>query len=159
MKSETLIYPRSSSRTSISAELIPEQIFKDYTESANVLSISPKASAALSRRCLQNLIQNYAGIKGKSLDDEITQLISTGKLPTYITASIDAIRNIGNFAAHPKKSQQSGEIVEVETGEAEWTLDVLESLFDFYFIQPSIINEKKDALNKKLNDLGKPKMK
>ncbi|MGA9972020.1 MAG: hypothetical protein WA757_14400 [Candidatus Acidiferrales bacterium] len=63
--------------------------------------------------------------------------------------------DIGNFAAHPIKSKQTGEIVAVEPGEAEWNLDVLESLFDFYF-QPAILKEKKDALNKRLAEAGKP---
>ena len=57
------------------------------------------------------------------------------------------------------KSTSTGEIVEVEFGEAEWILDVLETLFDFYFVQPAILKIKKDALNKKLSDSGKPLMK
>lgn len=73
--------------------------------------------------------------------------------------SIDAIRNIGNFAAHPMKSASTGEIVDVEVGEAEWILDVLEALFDYYFVQPALLKAKRDALNKKLSEVGKPKMK
>ena len=38
-------------------------------------------------------------------------------------------------------------------------LDVLEGLFDFYFIQPSKLKRKKKALDKKLADAGKPPMK
>ena len=66
---------------------------------------------------------------------------------------------IGNFAAHPIKSNSTGEIVEVEIGEAEWLLDVLELLFDFYFVQPAITKAKREALNQKLLDAGKPPMK
>jgi hypothetical protein len=44
--------------------------------------------------------------------------------------------------------------VEVETGEAEWNLDVLESLFDFYFVAPAPGAAGKAALNKKLADAG-----
>jgi hypothetical protein len=69
---------------------------------------------------------------------------------------VDAVRNIGNFAAHPMKSQKSGEILPVEPGEAEWNLDVLESLFDFFFVQPTLIRGKREALNKKLAEAGKP---
>ena len=72
---------------------------------------------------------------------------------------IDAVRNIGNFAAHPIKSTSSGEIVDVEPGEAEWTLDLLEGLIDFYFIQPAILQKKKNDLNRKLSNAGKPAMK
>jgi hypothetical protein len=73
--------------------------------------------------------------------------------------SLDAVRNIGNFAAHPIKSTASGEVIDVEPGEAEWNLDVLESLFDFYFVQPAALRKKQDALNAKLKEAGKPEMK
>lgn len=98
-------------------------------------------------------------MKKGNLADEIQQVIDSGKLPSHLTDSLDAIRNIGNFAAHPTKSTSSGEVVEVETGEAEWNLDVIEALFDFYFVQPALLKKKRDALNAKLNDSGKPTMK
>ena len=80
-------------------------------------------------------------------------------LPSEIAANVDAIRHIGNFAAHPMKSKASGEIVEVEEGEAEWLLDVLEELFDFYYVGPAQAAARRDALNKKLASLGKPPLK
>ena len=49
--------------------------------------------------------------------------------------------------------------MEVEPGEAEWNLDVLEALFDFYFVQPSILQAKLAALNAKLKEAGKPPVK
>lgn len=76
-----------------------------------------------------------------------------------MSESIDAVRNIGNFAAHPSKSTATGEIADVEPGEADWNLDVLESLFEFYFIQPAQTRRKKDELIKKLEEYGKPPMK
>jgi len=72
---------------------------------------------------------------------------------------VDAVRNVGNFAAHPTKSKQTGEIIEVEEGEAELNLDVIEALFDFYFVNPAVITKKKAAINQKLQDAGKPPMK
>jgi hypothetical protein len=57
------------------------------------------------------------------------------------------------------KSTASGEVVPVEPGEAEWNLDVLEALFDFYFVQPAWVKKKRDALNLKLQQAGKPPMK
>jgi hypothetical protein len=51
------------------------------------------------------------------------------------------------------------EIVPVEPGEAEWNLDVLESLFDFYFVAPARTKARRDALNKKLADAGKKPLK
>jgi len=124
-----------------------------------VLADSSKAAAALGRRCLQNLLRDHVKLKPGNLSEEIQQVLDSGKLPSGLHESIDAIRNIGNFAAHPMKSTQTGLILDVEPGEAEWTLDVLEELFDFYFVLPAVVQKKKDAMNKKLQDAGKPPMK
>ena len=153
-----LVYPKTIARQVLSPE-IPEEFTKDYKESCATLFDSPKASAALSRRCLQHLIREMEGIKKPNLSQEIDELINSRNLPSYLAEGIDAIRNVGNFAAHPIKSTNTGEIVEVEPGEAEWLLDLLEGLFDFYFVQPASLQKKKDALNKKLTDAGKPPMK
>lgn len=137
-----------------------DKVYRDeFDEAASVLDLSPKSSAALSRRCLQRLLREHLKIKKKDLSQEIDELLNTGNLPSYLASAVDAVRNIGNFAAHPLKYTSTGEIVDVESGEAEWTLDVLEMLFDFYFIQPKGAEAKKDALNQKLTSLGKPPMK
>jgi len=54
------------------------------------------------------------------------------------------------------KDTTTGEIVDVEPHEAEWNLDVLESLFDFYYVQPALAKAKKDIINKKLVAAGRP---
>jgi hypothetical protein len=54
---------------------------------------------------------------------------------------------------------EAGEIIDVVPGEAEWNLDVLDMLFDFYYVQPSKSREKKKALDEKLASAGKPSMK
>lgn len=154
----SLVKPRNISRSPIDPEIL-ERFGEDYNEACLVLNDSPKASAALSRRCLQNLLREKAGIKPGNLSDEIQQVIDSKQLPTALSDSIDCIRNIGNFAAHPLKSKSTGEIVDVEPGEAEWNLEVLELLFDFYLVQPEKIKQKRDELNKKLRDAGKPEMK
>jgi hypothetical protein len=151
-------YPKTTSRTPIGPE-IPEVIAKDYEEACNTLPVSPKASAALSRRCLQHVLREKAGVKTKDLANEIQEVLDSGKLPSHLAESLDAIRNIGNFAAHPIKSTSSGEVIDVEPGEAEWNLDVLEALFDFYFTQPALTAKRRAALDAKLKDANKPAMK
>jgi hypothetical protein len=153
-----LIRPRGSSRPPCPPQ-VAANIAEDYKEACLVLPDSAKASAALSRRCLQNLLREKAGVKPGNLADEIQQVIDSGKLPSHLSESIDAIRNIGNFSAHPTKSKSTGEIVPIEPHEAEWNLDVLESLFDFYYVQPALLKAKRDALNKKLAETGKPALK
>ena len=98
-------------------------------------------------------------MKPGNLSNEIQEVIDSNSLPSDIAESIDLIRNIGNFAAHPTKSQTSGEIVPVELGEAEWCLDLIEMLYDFYFVRPETNKKKLEAINLKLADAGKPQMK
>jgi len=153
-----MVWPKGVSRTPVPPE-VPAEIVDDYKEACLVLADSPKASAALSRRCLQNLLRRAAAVTPGDLSKEIDQVLGSGKLPTDIAENIDAIRNIGNFAAHPNKSAVTGAVLPVEPHEAEWNLDVLESLFDFYFVQPARAKAKRDALNKKLQDANKPPLK
>jgi len=153
-----LVNPKASGRSPLSSE-VSEKYADDYSEACLVLADSAKASAALSRRCLQLLVRDEAKVKHQDLFKEIQELLDRGTLPSHIAESLDAVRNIGNFAAHPIKSRSTGEIVPVEPGEAEWNLDVLESLFDYYFVSPARLKARKDALNKKLTDAGKPLLK
>lgn len=149
---ERMIYPFGTTRSSAPKE-VPIDICKDFNEACLVESLSKKASAALARRCLQNMLHQQA-IKKGNLSQEIDEAMKT--LPSHLGGAIDAIRNIGNFAAHPIKSTQTGDIVDVEEGETEWILDVLEQLFDFYYVQPEITRVKKAALDAKLQSAGKP---
>ena len=81
------------------------------------------------------------------------------RLPSQLAENLDAIRNIGNFAAHAQKAEHSGEVVPVEPEEAEWNLEVLELLFDFYYVQPAVAAARRSALNAKLAEAGKSPMK
>ena len=152
---EFIAWPRHSARP-IPPE-VPSSIADDYQEAASTLSLSPKASAALSRRCLQAVLRDAANANQRDLWQQIDAVLPT--LPSYIAQDLDAIRHIGNFAAHPAKFQATGQIIDVEPGEAEWNLDVLDLLFDFYYVQPALAQKKRDALNAKLQAAGKLPMK
>lgn len=154
---EKLVFPSTTSRR-LEPE-IPTTYASEFKESESILYLSPKASAAISRRLLQNILCNEYKLKDKQLVNQIHQFISKPGVPSHLIQAIDAIRNIGNFAAHPMKNNNTGEIVEVELGEAEWLLDVLEALFDFTFIQPIKLQQNIDKLNQKLKGIGKPPMK
>jgi Domain of unknown function (DUF4145) len=158
IEKQQLINPRGSTRPPCPSE-VSKEIAEDYMEACVVLPDSSKASAALSRRCLQALLRDKGGVKPGDLSNEIQQVIDSNSLPSHLADSIDAIRNIGNFSAHPLKSKNTGEILPVEDHEAEWNLDVLESLFDFYYVQPAKLQAKRNALNQKLAEVGKPPMK
>ena len=132
-KKYDLLYPKYSLRKL--NDSIPEIYAKEFTEAYLVNEFSPKASAALSRRCLQLFIHTEKQIKKKNLEEEIKELIALNILPKYLSDDLDEIRVIGNFAAHPKKNENTGEIIEVEPGESEWLLKILEELLIFNFVR------------------------
>lgn len=154
---DEFLLPKSCCR--IIANEVTENYRIDFEEASSVLNLSPKASAALSRRLLQKILREKLNISKSSLSTEIDEFMKIKDVPSYLIESVDAIRNIGNFAAHPLKDTNTGEIVDVEPGEADWLLDVIEALFDYIFIQPEKLKQMKDKLNNKLIKLGKPKMK
>jgi hypothetical protein len=154
--STTLLFPKCPIKQL--PDEVPDNFASAFREAYETLPISPKASAALSRRCLQGLIREKENISGNTLFAEVETLLKLNKLPRYLADDLDAIRIVGNFAAHPIKDTNSGEIVDVEPGEAEWTLKVLEDLLLFYFVEEARSAARRDALNKKLQDAGKSRM-
>ena len=149
------LFPVGSGRMPAAPEVEP-QFAEDYNEACLVLPFSPKASAALSRRCLQNIIRIKENIKKKNLMLEIDELISLNKLPSFLSDNLQTIRGFGNIAAHGMEDQVSGQILDVEPEEADFLLDILELMFDFYFVQPAKAAKIRVSLNKKLSSAGKP---
>jgi hypothetical protein len=52
-------------------DYVPQPIRDDYLEACLIRDLSPKASATLSRRCLQGMIRDFFGISRARLVDEI----------------------------------------------------------------------------------------
>lgn len=158
---DRLVHPRSARRVPIGND-VPEQLRDDYREACEVLPISAKASAALSRRILQTILKGQ-GYPGRDLVRQIEAVLNesdtTKSLPTSLHKTIDAVRNFGNFSAHPITEMSSLQIVEVEAEEAEWCLEIVEQLFDHYYVRPASNAKRIDELNKKLANAGKPPMK
>jgi hypothetical protein len=151
-------YPMSTNRRPTPKD-VPTEIKEDYEEACRVLPISEKASAALSRRCLQAILRGQ-GYGQHDLARQIDALLAepnpSKSIPTGLRATVDAIRNFGNFSAHPITDQTTLQVIDVESGEAEWCLDILEEMFDHYYVKPAEAAARKAALDAKLKAAGKP---
>ena len=150
-KTKTLIYPLSSQRPPVPND-VPAPIRAGYDQAAKTLRLSPNASAALSRRCMQAVLEGAGQIGRKSLYNEIGEAIPG--LPKWLGQMLDDVRNIGNFGAHANQDVDSGVIVDVEPDEAEWTLDVLDRLFEFYYALPAAASHTRELVNKNLIATG-----
>ena len=155
------VYPRVGPLGPAPAE-VPIELAADYSEANEVMPISTKASAALSRRCLQFML-GEAGYQSKNLVDQVTAAIeekdASKALPPALRDSFDAIRNFGNFSAHPINDKTTLQVVNVEPGEAQWCLQLVRDLFEHYYVAPARAAKRKEALNAKLAAAGKPAMK
>lgn len=152
---EEIVYPRSTGRAPCPPEVDDKALSEDYEEACAVLPDSPKASAALSRRCLQHMLQAHAGAKGSNLYQEIEWVIKHSDVPDYLKEELHVVREYGNFAAHPSRDIKTGEIVSVEDGEAEGLLDVIEGLFEHFFVAKKKAEERKAKLEAKKAQIGK----
>jgi hypothetical protein len=148
-----LIWPRGGRNA---APEVPEELRSDFAEAASILDLSPQASAALSRRILQVVLVDHVAATGRNLEDQIDSVIDT--LPTYVAESLHPLRHVGNFGAHRIKDTETGAVVPVEPGEAEWTLDTVETLFDHVFVAPKRAAGRRAAVNEKLERTGRPQL-
>jgi hypothetical protein len=119
---------------------IPAAIREDYTEACQILELSPKASATLSRRCLQGMIRDFIQIVGKTLNQEIIELkkrVEANGAPQGVSeesvTAIDHVRTIGNIGAHMEADVEH--IISVEPDEARLLVELIESLFEEWYVE------------------------
>lgn len=125
---KTQIRPLSSAKQF--PKYIPATIRQDYEEACAIVSLSPKASATLSRRCLQGMIRDFWGITKPTLNKEIDEL--KYKIPADLWSSIEALRQLGNIGAHMEKD--TNVIVDIDPNEANSLIQLIELLMKEWYI-------------------------
>jgi hypothetical protein len=120
--------PQSSARHF--SDYIPAPLREDYVEACLIRDLSPKASATLSRRCLQGMIRDFWGVKERTLFDEINAI--KDKVDPAIWQAIDAVRSIGNIGAHMEKDINL--VIDVDPEEAQTLIRLIEVLFEEWYI-------------------------
>jgi hypothetical protein len=120
-------------------DFIPVALVNDYVEACLIRDLSPKASATLSRRCLQGMIRDFCGIAKGRLIEEIKELkarVAAGNAPAGVMAetveAIDYVRSVGNIGAHMEKDINL--VVDVDPDEAQTLIDLIELLFAEWYV-------------------------
>lgn len=129
-------------------EYVPAAIVADYREACQVRDLSPKASATLSRRCLQGMIRDFWGVTKKRLVDEIDAIEE--KVDPMTWAAIDAVRKIGNIGAHMEKNIDL--IIDVEPQEAQLLIGLIETLVDDWYIAKHLREQRLVGITKLAGD-------
>lgn len=124
------LLPDTNSLYTVFPDIIPSNLRQDYQEACLIASLSPKASATLSRRCLQGMIRDFWGINEKNLFLEIEKL--KDKIDTESFNAIHSLRAISNIGAHPDKDTST--IIDIEPDEAKELIYLIELLFNDWYI-------------------------
>lgn len=111
-------------------DYVPQQIRDDYREACLIRDLSPKASATLSRRCLQGMIRDFWGVRKNRLVDEIDALHD--KVDPVTWQAINAVRKIGNIGAHMEKDINL--VIDVEPIEAGLLIGLIETLISEWYV-------------------------
>lgn len=122
------LIPESAAK--VFPDYVPEPIRSDYEEACLIVDKSPKASATLSRRCLQGMIRDFHGVSKGRLIDELAAIKDLIDPLTW--EAIDAVRSIGNIGAHMEKDINL--IIDVDEGEAQELIKLIELLISDWYI-------------------------
>lgn len=111
-------------------DYIPKPIKEDYEEACSILTLSPKASATLARRCLQGMIRDFWKVKPQNLAKEIESIKDKVEPDTW--EAIDVVRKVGNIGAHMERD--INQIVEVDENEAGLLIGLIEMLIEEWYV-------------------------
>lgn len=104
---------------------IPEEIRADLDEAKKCFAVAAwRATAVMARRAIQSAAIRM-GAGGERLVEQIAELAKEGKITAELKKWADAIRWVGNDAAHPGGEPVTREDAEEVLGLAEELLEVL----------------------------------
>jgi len=110
---------------------VPEHIRNDLDEAKRCYAVSAwRAAAVMARRALQSAVNDQGARKG-SLAEQITDLADQGKITVALKEWADAVRFVGNDAAHPGGDP-------VAEKDAEDVVTLAEKILEELYVMPAI---------------------
>jgi hypothetical protein len=119
-------------------------------------------SAVLARRIVGDVLKDFAGKSQWSLTARIRSFIADGKHPSSLTDNLEHLREIADFGAHTQEAEQESEggemetvIIDADRDDAEWTLDLVDGLFDYLIVRPQKDEAMKAKWDKNIQRAGR----
>ena len=132
---DEVVYPMDQYSRQPLAEAVPADLRKLYLEAASIESQSPNGAAFLARRILEQALRDRFKSKQR-LVDLIDRFLEEEHPPQRLHDLMTDIRQFGNIAGHPGQSID-GEWIDIDSSEAEYTLDVASEVLDFLYVRPA----------------------
>ena len=119
---------------------LPLKIAREYVSALRVRDLSKNACAVLIRRTLE-VICEHEQAKGKSLNEKIQDLATSGRIPQTLADMAHLSRKIGNFGAH---------VLEYEITKSDLTImiDFVEAILEYLYVAPAKIRAVQTRLDK-----------
>ncbi|RYG88655.1 MAG: DUF4145 domain-containing protein [Alphaproteobacteria bacterium] len=139
----------------------PPEIREPYEAATRLAEIYLPAAGAMARRALEILLE-ARGYGSKNLGDSLSALAretdADRRVSTRLLARLGALREFGNFGLHVIRSKSTSEIVDVEPGEVELCLLIVEELVSEIYDRPILEAQHMAPVVAKLRDAGKNKV-
>lgn len=120
------------------ASCIPERIVRLYEEIWPLRHIAPNAFAGQVRRALE-VICHDQNAEGRTLFDQLNDLVSRGAFPGYFSEVTNLMRKIGNLGVHAADT-------EVDFWDAELLDDFFRAVVEYVYVVPAKIARMKQRI-------------
>ncbi len=142
-------WPPVSGWARLSAD-VPEELAGQYLTAVQILPYSEEASAAISRRLLHRVLASQADVGYGGLADQVRRALASPAMPPYLKEALGTLVRIAGLEPDSVKSYRPDALIPIADGEAEWLLDVVQHLVDFYYVQPARLRRKRYAIEERL---------
>lgn len=163
-----IVVPERVGLPSVDAS-VPKSMREDYLEAWKILDDSPRMSAVLARRVLADLLKTYANFNQFSLTARIDEFVEDTQHPSRLRENLHYLREMGDMSAHTQEAQvqppaqsepatsepPEKEIINVSLEEAQWTLKVVEDLFDYFIVAPEKDKRMRASFDQKIKAAGR----
>jgi len=110
---------------------IPKNILDDYNEACLISDLSPRASATLARRCLQNILFDVWKVKPATLADGFKAICD--KVDALTWDAICAVSKSGKLGAHLQETNVN-QILDGDQKETDLLINLIELLIKDWYV-------------------------
>jgi hypothetical protein len=109
---------------------LPSEVLENYQEACLTFESSHKVSAALSRRCLSEILRDFWQVQPGRLGDEFRQI--KGQADPLTWETIESVRKTGMIGS--RMDSEGAEILDTEPGEAKMLINLIETLIQDWYV-------------------------